>query len=153
MLIYWLAGGLILIVLEFVIPGGVVVFLGMAALLVALLIWTGLIDGLIPAFTTWFILSLVLIVSLRGLVQRMMPGEEGWQSTDEDADAYGKIVEVAETIDKAAEGRIRFRGSTWPATCYDHTLHKGDRARMVARDNLIWVVEAVDEDAPKEFDA
>ena len=153
MLIYWLVGGLILIALELVIPGGVVVFLGLAALLVGLLIWVGLLEGLVAAFTAWFVLSLLLIISLRGVVQRLMPGEEQWQSTDEDADAYGKIVEVAETIEKGTEGRIHFRGSTWPATCYDKTIREGERARMVARDNLIWVVEPVDEDAPPEFEA
>ena len=113
MLIYWLAAGVVLIVLEFVIPGGVAVFLGIAALLVCLLIWAGFVDGHMAAFTAWFILSLLLLVSLRGLVQRMMPGDQSWQSTDEDADAYGTIVEVAETIENAAEGRIHFRGSTW----------------------------------------
>ena len=153
MLIYWLAAGVVLIVLEFVIPGGVIVFLGIAALLVCLLIWAGFVDGHMAAFTAWFILSLLLLVSLRGLVQRMMPGDQSWQSTDEDADAYGTIVEVAETIENAAEGRIHFRGSTWPATSYEHTLNKGDRARMIARDNLIWIVEPVDEDVSLDFEA
>ena len=52
-----------------------------------------------------------------------------------------------------AEGRIHFRGSTWPATSYEHTLNKGDRARMIARDNLIWIVEPVDEDVSLDFEA
>lgn len=148
---YWIIAGIILVVLELFVPGAVLVFLGAAAILVGLLLMAGLITGPIQAFTAWFIVSLVMLFTLRGLVTRFMPGEESWQSTDEDADAYGKIVEVAEAIEKSKEGRIDFRGSTWPATCYEQTLEAGAKARIVTRDNLIWVVEPVDEDAPKSF--
>lgn len=151
MMWYWIIAGIILVVLELVVPGAVLVFLGAAAVIVGLLLMTGLITGLIQAFTAWFIVSLVLLFTLRGLMLRFMPGDESWQSTDEDADAFGMIVDVAETIEKMEQGRIDFRGSTWPATCYEQTLEEGAKARIVTRDNLIWVVEPVDEDAPKSF--
>jgi membrane protein implicated in regulation of membrane protease activity len=151
MMWYWIGAGIVLALLELVVPGAVLVFLGLAAVIVGLLLMTGLISGVVQAFTAWFIISLILLFTLRGLAQRFMPGEESWQSTDEDADAYGLIVEVSETIEKMEQGRIRFRDSTWPATCYEQTLETGAKARIVTRDNLVWVVEPVDEDAPKSF--
>jgi membrane protein implicated in regulation of membrane protease activity len=145
MLTYWIVGGIVLLVAEIVVPGMVLGFLGAAALLVALLLWLGVIEGLVPALMTWFIGSIVMLVALRGFFQRLMLGDEDVQSTDEDLDAYGSVVEVAETIPKGEEGRIRFRGTTWAATCYDQTLEAGSRAKLMMRDGITWVVEPLDE--------
>lgn len=145
MLTYWIVGGIALVVAEIVVPGMVLGFLGAAALLVALLLWLGVIDGLVPALITWFIGSIVMLVALRGLFQRWMPGDEETGSTDEDLDAFGTIAEVAETIPKGEQGRIRFRGTTWVATCYEQTLETGSQAKLVTRDGINWVVEPLRE--------
>ena len=55
------------------------------------------------------------------------------------------MVEVAETIPKGEQGRIRFRGTTWAATCYQQTLEVGSQARLVTRDGITWVVEPLRE--------
>ena len=142
MLTLWIVAGIVLIVLELVVPGMVLVFLGAGSLLVALLVWLGLIESWTAAITTWFVSSLVLLVGLRNFFYRLIPGdaEEG-ASTDEDANAYGEIVEVAEAITPGSPGRIRYRGTTWKAACYDEKLEAGCKARIVYRENLVWVVE------------
>lgn len=150
MLTYWVVGGIVLLVAEIVVPGMVLGFLGAAALLVALLLWLGVIEGLAPALTTWFIGSIVMLVALRGLFQRLMPGDTEVHSTDEDLDAQGAVVEVAETIPKGEKGRIRYRGTTWAATCYERTLEAGGQARLVTRDGIGWVVEPL-EDGPEDL--
>ncbi len=81
MVTYWVVGGIVLLVAEIVVPGMVLGFLGAAALLVALLLWLGAIEGLAPALTTWFIGSIVMLVALRGLFQRLMPGDTDVHST------------------------------------------------------------------------
>ena len=142
MLTFWITAGIILIVLELVVPGMVLVFLGSGALLVALLIWLGLIDAWTAAITTWFVSSLVLLVGLRNLFTRFMPGDaEEAASTDEETDAYGTVVEVAEAIAPDSPGRIRYRGTTWQAACYGEAMAAGSKARIVYRENLIWIVE------------
>ena len=142
MLTAWIVAGIALILLELVVPGMVLVFLGAGAVLIALLIWLGVIDTWVAAITTWFISSLVLLVGLRSFFVRLMPGdsEEG-ASADEDVDAFGEIVEVVETIAPDAAGRISYRGTTWQATSSGETLGVGSKARIVYRDNLIWIVE------------
>ena len=141
MLTTWIVAGVVLLVLELVVPGAVLVFLGAGALLVALLIWLGLIQTWVTSITAWFIVSLLLLLILRSLFQRFVSGDTERQSTDEDLDAYGEVVEVAETIAPGEEGRIRFRGTTWQAVCYDHTLEVGTKAQIICRENLIWTVE------------
>lgn len=142
----WFIGGVALMLLEFVVPGGIVFFLGLGATLVSVLLYAGLIDGWLQAFTTWFIGSLALLFGLRGVVQKFIPAEVEKGKTDEDLDAYNQVAEVAEAIPANGQGRIEFRGSTWVARNYheDQPVEKGCRVRLVFRDNLVWVVEPVD---------
>ena len=128
-------------VLELVVPGAVLVFLGAGALLVALLVWLGLIQTWVASTTTWFIASLVFLLVLRSLFQRFISGDTEKQSTDEDLDAYGQVVDVVEAISPGEEGRIRYRGTTWQAVCHDQTLAAGTKAQIICRENLIWTVE------------
>ena len=141
MLTTWIVVGAGLIVLELIVPGAVLVFLGAGALLVALFIWLGLIQTWVTSITAWFISSLVLLLVLRNFFQRFVSGDVEKQSTDEDIDAYGDVVEVVETIGPDREGRIRYRGTTWQATSYDYTLEAGTKAQIVYRESLVWIVE------------
>lgn len=142
----WLIGGVVMMLLEFILPGGIVFFLGLGATLVSLLLYTGLIEGWIPAFTSWFIGSLLLLFGLRGVVQKLIPAQIERGKTDEDLDAYDQHAVVFERIPAGGEGRITFRGSTWAARNYhnDQDLEAGAEVRIVFRDNLLWTVEPVD---------
>ena len=141
MLTTWIVVGAGLIVLELIVPGAVLVFLGAGALLVALFIWLGLIQTWVTSITAWSISSLVLLLVLRNFFQRFVSGDVEKQSTDEDIDAYGDVVDVVETIGPDREGRIRYRGTTWQATSYDYTLEAGTKAQIVYRESLVWIVE------------
>jgi len=62
-------------------------------------------------------------------------------STDEDADAFGKIVRVTESLSDTHTGRIFFQGTSWPARAVHGSAQLGDRVRIVDRENLVWIVE------------
>ena len=138
----WVAAGVLLMLSEFIIPGMVVLFLGAGALVVATARVLGVVDSWMGCFLLWFCSSLGLILTFRGVLQRFVSGDADFQSTDEDADAFGQIVEVVQPVTTRGEkGRIRFRGSTWPARCLTQELPAGSRARIVGRDNLVWLIE------------
>ena len=147
----WLGGGIALMLSELVVPGAVVVFLGAAAVLVAGARWIGLIDELMTSFTVWFVLSLAMVIGLRGLVGRFTSPEKTVQATDEDLDAFGREVEVVARVTAVDEsGRVRFQGTSWPARCLKDSLEVGARGRIIHRDNLAYVVELVAEPAAME---
>jgi inner membrane protein len=146
MLKFWLFGGLLLVGLEVIVPGGVLAPLGLGALLIALLVWLGVLDQWIPAFTAWFIASLGFILVFRFAMGRIMPGEEEHSPTDEDAAAFDRIVDVTESIAKGGLGRIEFQGSSWPARCYETALPAGAKAKLFYRDGLTWVVTPAGDD-------
>ena len=142
----WFGAGALLMLTEFLIPGLVVVFLGLGAILVALGRWLHLLEGEISSFTAWFIISLVLVISLRQFLTRFVPAETSYQSPEEDLNAYGTVVEVLEVVDdQNKDGRIRFQGSSWPATCLKGSIAGGNKARLLYRDNVVWVVEPADD--------
>jgi membrane protein implicated in regulation of membrane protease activity len=148
MLWAWIIFGAVLMLLEILLPGLVVVFLGLGAWVVALALKLGWVEGWMMAGTLWFISSLVLIIGLRGLITRFLPGDtDKGSELDEDLDAFGKVVEVVEEVSPENEdGRIRFQGSSWPAVSEDGSIPAGNRAKIIARQNLVWVVEPAELD-------
>ncbi len=133
--------GVVFIVSEFIIPGAVVIFLGLSAIIVGLLRYLGIVDSLVHSITWWFIISLALIILLRGVAQRFVGGEKEKSNTDEDVDAIGEVVVVVENISSGSEGRVEFRGTTWGAIS-DMTILKGTRVKIIGRDNLSWIVNS-----------
>lgn len=143
----WLAVGLLLIAFELFVPGLVVVFAGLGALAVALLRFVGVIEGLPASFAAWMVSSVVMVLAFRSTLRRWFPAEETVRVENEAVDAYGKVVEVLEEVTESGgdkpPGRVSFGGTSWPARTAEGTIKAGERARLVFRDNLAWVVEPV----------
>jgi inner membrane protein len=144
--VIWLIVGVALMALELVVPGGIVFFLGLGAMVVALFVFTGVIDGWMQALTAWFVVSLVFVLGLRNFAQKIIPAEVGRGNTDEDLAAYGQTAVVVERIPANGEGRIDWQGSTWQARNYreDADIEAGTVVRLIFRDNILWLVEARD---------
>ena len=141
----FLAGGLLLMVLETVVPGGIAGFLGLGGLVIAGLRALGLLLDPWTAVITWVFLSVGLTIALRPLAMRFVQGDISLALTDEDAEAMGETVVVVEQVGEEDPGRIRYRGATWEARAVEGTLPKGAEAALLYRDNLTWVVEAADD--------
>jgi len=150
----WLICGLILMVTEIFIPGLVVVFLGLSAVLVAAGRWLGLIDGILESFTFWFAFSMTTVLGLRGIIGRLFPGNVLRKAVDEDKDAIGNLVEVIEETSSDHElGRIRFRGSTWRAKTEFGRILPGQMAKIQGRKEMVWIVDPVEQEDHSKLDS
>ena len=135
-------GGLLLMALEVLVPGGVSFFLGLGGLVVAALRTSGIVEGPFTALFWWLIISTGLVVAIRPLLMKYYGGSRSTKLADEDFEAMDKEVEVVEPVnDTDDSGRIRFRGATWQARTLEGTLPVGTKARIKYRDNLTWIVE------------
>ena len=141
----FVVGGLLLMLLETLVPGGVAGFLGLGGLVIAGLRAMGLLVDPLTALVTWVFLSAGLTIALRPLAMRFVQGDFSLALTDEDAEAMGETVTVVEEVGDEDPGRIRFRGATWDARAVDGTLPEGAQATILYRDNLTWVVEPADD--------
>ena len=88
--VVWLVLGGLLIVAELIIPGGVVVFLGVAGVLVAAAVGTGLITSWVHALTAFFVLSLGLILVLRAFFMKYAGGDFSRGNINEILDDVGE---------------------------------------------------------------
>ena len=140
----WLGSGIFLMAIEFLVPGLVMVFVGLGALTVALGMHLGYIDGVLQQFTTFFISSIIYLLTLRFLVLRFVPTVTRKENIDEDEEVMGSIVEIVVDINSGEFGRVEHSGSSWQARAEgDQTILKGEQVKIIGRDNITWIVQKI----------
>lgn len=142
--LYWLVIGVILFVLELVLPGFVMFFFAMGALVTALIAY------LFPLGAAWQLalfmaVSLLSLFMLRDLIRKRFftkPHDEQEADTDQALIASGEKGVVSVTISPPGEGRIKCAGSSWRATA-DERIDEGEIIAVVRQKGLIIHVEKV----------
>lgn len=151
-IVIWALLGLFLMLAELVIPGGIVFFLGAAGILVAAGLQLGILEGLVEALTAWFVLSLVLLLSFRNLMQKMVGGDVSHGNTEEEMDIYGKVAKVVQTIGPGEDaGRIDFQGSSWSAKSDGQVIEAGELVKVISHQNISVLVEPLSDIEKIEF--
>ena len=140
----WLSSGIFLTAIEFLVPGLVMVFVGLGALTVALGMHLGYIDEIVQQFITFFISSIIYLLTLRFLVLRFVPSVTRKENIDEDEEVIGSIVELVADINSGEFGRVEHSGSSWQARAEgDQTILKGEQVKIIGRYNITWIVQKI----------
>ena len=140
----WLGSGIFLMAIEFLVPGLVMVFVGLGSLTVVFGMHFGYIDGILQQFTTFFISSIIYLLTLRFLVLRFVPSVTRKENIDEDEEVIGSIVELVADINSGEFGRVEHSGSSWQARAEgDQTILKGEQVKIIGRDNITWIVQKI----------
>ena len=140
----WLGSGIFLMAIEFLVPGLVMVFVGLGALTVALGMQLGYIDEIVQQFITFFISSIIYLLTLRFLVLRFVPSVTRKENIDEDEEVIGSIVELVADINSGEFGRVEHSGSSWQARAEgDQTILKGEQVKIIGRENITWIVQKI----------
>ncbi len=140
----WLGSGIFLMAIEFLVPGLVMVFVGLGSLTVVFGMHFGYIDGILQQFITFFISSIIYLLTLRFLVLRFVPSVTRKENIDEDEEVIGSIVEIVADINSGEFGRVEHSGSSWQARAEgDQTILKGEQVKIIGRDNITWIVQKI----------
>ena len=140
----WLGSGIFLMAIEFLVPGLVMVFVGLGALTVALGMQLGYIDEIPQQFTTFFISSIIYLLTLRFLVLRFVPSVTRKANIDGDEEVMGSIVELVADINSGEFGRVEHSGSSWQARAEeDQTILIGEQVKIIGRENITWIVQKI----------
>ena len=140
----WLGSGIFLIAIEFLVPGLVLVFVGLGSLTVVFGMHFGYIDGILQQFITFFISSIIYLLTLRFLVLRFFTSVTRKENIDEDEEVMGSIVELVADINSGEFGRVEHSGSSWQARAEgDQTILKGEQVKIIGRDNITWIVQKI----------
>lgn len=140
--LFWLIIGVMLLFLELTLPGFVLLFFGLGALV------TSLGAYLFELSLSWqlalFIFaSLISLFSLRNVIQKKFL-QSSPDADDEDVVLVGSGERgvVVNAIQPPAEGRIKYSGSSWRATA-DEKIGEGEIISIVSQKGLVVHVEKV----------
>ncbi len=132
----WFIVGIAMMLLEFVIPGLIVIFFGVGAWVTALLMLI-LPLPLEAQLVVFLIGSVASLAVLRRYLKRDRKGED--TVTDS---LVGLTGEITKDITKKKAGAIFLNGTTWRAES-DETLVKGEKALVTAEVGLVLRVKRV----------
>ncbi len=138
----WFVSGLILIGIEFFMPGLVIIFIGIASLSIAAMRYWGYVYDFQTTFTVWFVFSILYVILLRHLVSIFLPSTQKKAETDEEALVRGKTALVTKKIDhETMEGRIRYSGTEWPARALEEPIEPGSEISILKREGIGFLVQ------------
>lgn len=139
--LFWLSIGVILFVLEMLIPGFVLFFFGIAAWITALACLV-LPLTLNTQLTVFLISSLLSLFCLRRIAKKIFIGDE----KDPDGDSLlakgGERCVVTSAILPPAEGQIKFAGTFWRARA-EEAIASGDVVEVIRQEELLIFVKKI----------
>lgn len=143
--LFWLIMGVILLFLELALPGFVLFFFGVGALVTSLGAYLFELN-LSWQLALFIVASLISLFSLRNIIQRkfLQSSPEGEEDEDEDHLFVhsGERGVVVDGIKPPAEGRIKYSGTFWRATA-DEKIDEEEIISVVSRKGLVIHVEKV----------
>ena len=139
----WCVAGILLVFAEAIIPGFIIFFFGLAAILVGLLMFAVPDLSVTTALALFLALSLGLLFGCRALFPETFRGRRSRSGQDPDEDnVTGARAFVRTPVRPGSEGRVDFRGSEWTAVS-DEDLPVGAEVEIVSRNNLTLTVRKV----------
>jgi inner membrane protein len=132
----WFILGAVLCLVELALPGLIIFFFGLGAMLTAVLIW------IIPLplsfqLLAFLVFSLALLFLLRKKFSAIFVGRNKTPGTsDEYLEGYvGMNAVVVQEIKSGIAGKVEFRGSSWLAVS-DQAIPEGDNVEITGRENI-----------------
>lgn len=142
----WIVAGLVLVVAELAVPGFVIFFFGLGAILTGALLFVFKDMPEALQILIFAVSSVLLLLTCRRFMPQSFRGKETPADGDPDEDEVaGAMATVAEGgIPAGREGKVEFRGTLWNARAETgEALEAGALVSIVRRDNLLLVVRRV----------
>ena len=140
----WLSCGVMLVLAEFVIPGFVICFFGVSAMVVAGIRWIFPALPLVWQLLIFGVLGVGLLLAFRRVMPKVFQGGKVTGQCDVDLDGVAGAAAVCrEAIAPGKSGKVEFRGSLWNAEAAS-AVAPGERCLVQRRENLTLIVEKVE---------
>lgn len=141
--IIWTLVGLGLMFLELMLPGLIVFFFGLGALIVAGICFFAEIS-LNLQLGIFIVSSISLLIILRGLLKKVFMGHSSSGGGGEGnlSEFIGERAIVKQTITAQRPGKVEFHGSDWAATA-EGTIEEGATVEITAQDNITLKVKSL----------
>ncbi|MBO4329464.1 MAG: NfeD family protein [Rhodocyclaceae bacterium] len=133
----WILTGIVLIVAEFLVPGVVIVFFGVAAIVVGLLLGCGIALPISAQLIIFGVLGLVLLFALRARFTALFHGASTAEANGVEIFSPGETAEAISAF-QDGRGKVLLRGAQWQAELEDaQEAAAGQRLYVVGHRGLI----------------
>lgn len=140
----WFVLGLVLIIAEFMIPGVVIIFFGVAAWVLSLLcfIMPLSLNAQLLIFLVTAVSSLLLFRKV--LKQKLLKGKmSGEVSSALEDEFIGQKAEVIKDINPPHEGKISLKGASWTAIS-EESIAVGEYIEIIGKESIKLIVKKID---------
>ena len=138
---WWALTGIILMICEFAVPGLILFFFGLGALVTALLAWVFVLS-LTFQLGVFAVASLVSLFTLRRLLKPVFMGRSTASSADALSETLaGEEAVVSERIEPGSPGKVKLHGTDWKAES-DEPLEVGQAVVVENQRSLTLIVKA-----------
>ena len=137
----WFLLGLLLAVLELIIPGFVIIFFAFGAWLLALI--TLVFDiSLALQIILFVVASVSSLILLRKRLKSRFFREKVNASSNQDNEFIGKKVMVTEAISPGKNGKVEYKGANWSAKS-DVEIGSGAMVEIVGQESICLIVKPI----------
>jgi len=141
--LFWFLLGIALMVIELIMPGFVVIFFGIGALMTAIVSYFGVTDNIIYQIIIFLATSVITLVlfrkkwssSFKGNVARKIQKGESIDNI-----IGQKALVTEEIVPGKLNGKVEFNGTLWEAQSEEH-IKPGEVAEIISRKDLKLIVK------------
>jgi inner membrane protein len=140
--LFWFIAGIALMVMEFIIPGFIIFFFGLGAIITAILTWLGILSSIEIQLLVFIVSSVLTLLLFRDKGKKYFRGgvSKSQVTGSISDDIIGERAIVAEEIDSAKlTGKIELHGTMWNAAA-DIIIPKGETVEIIGRKDLTLLV-------------
>ena len=139
----WFMVGLVLLMLEFALPGLIIFFFGVGAWVVSIICFITKVSINIQ-LGVFLVTSVLCLVLLRKWLKGIFLGhtENTQKLTEEMKEFVGERAVVVEDISAQKQGKVEIHGTYWSAQA-DQNIAAGTAVMVISKDNLVLTVESV----------
>lgn len=135
----WFIMGLILLLLELVIPGFVIFFFGVGAWVTAL-VCLFVNPGINLQIVIFAVSSVLALVTLRKMIQNKFIYNKKDLSEAVEDEFTGREAVAVEDFGPGNRGKVEFKGTSWKARSSSE-IHSGQTVKIIEKDDLTLIVE------------
>lgn len=137
--LFWFLIGLVLFLLELVIPGFFIFFFGLGAWITALVCLIGE-PGTNLQIIIFALTSVLSLIALRRIIQEKFFYSKGNLSEEVEDEFTGKEALTTTDIGPDKKGKIEFKGTTWKAESKSE-IKEGQTVIIIEKENFTLIVK------------
>lgn len=143
--VIWVILGVVLIAAEMLLNAFIIIFFGIAAVIVGILLQLGMPETAGLPYVVFGVLSVALLVLLRSRFQNWFKGRSISAQRDDDFLGRDAVVESGFDVASPDRGKVMYRGASWDARSRTGPFARGAYVRITARDSSTLIVDVVKE--------